>query len=75
MKYIAQNILKTGSHPASKEYSEIPEIKEARPRGVGFETSLQEIDGTNICMWYKRSSVYWNPASDPFIVTAEVNPS
>lgn len=72
MKYIAQNIFKIGSHPAPKEYEDIIEIKESRPKGVGFESSLQELDGTNICMWYKRSSVYWTPASEPFIVTAKV---
>lgn len=65
----AKNIYHLSSEPAPKEWTEIPEIKEKRPSPIGQEVSLQRLDGTNICIWYTRKAVYWNPVGDPFIVT------
>ena len=64
----AENIFKINSSPAPKEWAEIKEIAVARPITGRYEISLQRFIGTDICMWYTRTSFYWNPASDLFIV-------
>ena len=67
-KLIAENIYHISSSPAPKEWEEIPEIKKKRPSPIGQEVSLQRLDNTNICIWYTRKFVSWNPASDPFVI-------
>lgn len=67
----AEEVFKLNSGPAPKEWRDIPCIKEAYPKLRGHEFSLQRFDGTNLCAWYKRSSVYWNPASEIFLVEQE----
>lgn len=68
MKIKAFNIYKCGSSKAPKEWEQIPLIKLAMPSPIGQEISLQRIDGTNLCIWYTRKSVWWNPVGDPFYV-------
>ena len=65
---IAEIVYHISSGPAPKEWEEIKEIKFARPSPIGHEVSLQRFDGTNLCSWYTRSRVTWNPASDIFLV-------
>lgn len=66
----AANLYQTPDGPAPKEWALIPEVKAAKPK-IKAEISLQRFAGTNICMWYVRRTVYWNPASDPFIISYE----
>ncbi len=69
----AKNIYQLGSSPAPKAWEGLEGIKEAMPQPIGHEVSLQRLDGTNICIWYTRTQVYWNPASEPFIVFEQEN--
>lgn len=70
----AEKVFEISGEPAPKEWESIPGIKEARPihnkrDREGFESSLQRFVGTNLCCWFVRRSVYWNPVGDIFKVT------
>lgn len=67
----AKNLYHLGDSRAPKEWEEIDIIKKARPAPSGQEVSLQRLDGTNICLWYTRTQVFWNPKSDFFLVEEE----
>lgn len=47
------NLLKMSSSPAPDEWKDLPEVKEQRPTGAGYDVSLQrlDIDGIDICLW------------------------
>jgi hypothetical protein len=62
------------SSPAPKEYYELPEIKESRPKVGGktgyVETSLQQLDGfpksVILVQWMGAKNGLWYPASEVF---------
>lgn len=63
------NLMSSNSSPAPKEWKDLPEVKTQRPSPNGQESSLQRIDGTNICAWFSNSgNGLWTPNSDFFIV-------
>ena len=61
------------SSEAPKEWSEIPEIAEQRPSnkpGPDWkESRLQQIDGTDVCVWMVKIGGHWKESSDLFHVS------
>lgn len=64
----AKNLKNLGSSPAPKEWAEIQEIKEQRPKKLGVEISLQKLDGHNICVWMIGWGGQWTKSSDYFFI-------
>lgn len=67
------NISSSGFNP--KEWEEIPDIKQARPKGKGYvEVSLQKISIpggklVNIVQWHGAKMGRWYPEGPMFVVS------
>jgi len=72
--YKTTDLYRLSSEPAPDEWKEIPEIKKAKPKGLGFEISLQKITNLNICYWMICRGCVWNPDSPMFYIENNYKP-
>jgi hypothetical protein len=71
-----RNLKEIGSSPAPKEWKDITEIKELKPKidiRKHSDMDLFELQGLSvrICVWMVKIGIYWHYASD-FILVEEV---
>ena len=64
----ARRVNETSSSPAPEEWLKLDAVEAQRPNLRGHESSLQRYDGTNLCRWYVRSKVFWEPHGEILIV-------
>jgi len=66
------NLCHSNSSPAPEEWKESSEIKKQRPSPIGQISSLQRIDGTNVCGWFSTAgNGQWALNSDLFLVESK----